>query len=65
VLDEVLATGPDYVVITNRLVGHGSSSGVPIELRWASAIWFRENRIWRTVGFNRRRDALEAVGLSE
>jgi ketosteroid isomerase-like protein len=65
VLDEVLATGPDYVVITNRLVGHGSSSGVPIELRWASALWFRDNRIWRTVGFNRRRDALEAVGLSE
>ena len=44
VLDEVLATGPDYVVITNSLVGHGSSSGVPIELRWVSVLWFRDNR---------------------
>jgi ketosteroid isomerase-like protein len=65
VLDEVLATGPDYVVIANSLVGSGSSSGAPVELRWASVLWFRDNKICRTVGYNRRRHALEAVGLSE
>src|SRR6187397_1069813 len=50
VLDEVLATGADYVVIANTLVGHGSSSGAPVELRWVSVLWFRDNKICRTVG---------------
>ena len=65
VLDEVLATEADYVVIANSLVGHGSSSGAPVELRWATVLWFRDNKICRTVGYNRRRRALEAVGLAE
>ena len=65
VLDEVLATGPDYVVITNRIVGRGSSSGVPVELRWWSVFWFRDGRIARAVGYARPREALQAVGLSE
>jgi ketosteroid isomerase-like protein len=65
VLDEVLATGPGYVVIANSLVGRGSSSGAPVELRWATVFWFRDNSVSRAVGFNRRRDALAAVGLSE
>jgi hypothetical protein len=64
VLDEVLATGPDYVVIANSLVGRGSSSGAPVELRWTSVFWFGDNSVSRAVGFNRRRDALAAVGLS-
>ena len=65
VADEVLDTGADYVVIANSLVGHGSSSGAPVQLRWASVLWFRHNKLCRTVGYNRRRHALEAVGLSE
>ena len=65
VIDEVLATGPDYVVITNRVVGRGSSSGVPVELPWSSVFWFRDGRIARAVGYTRRREALAAVGLSE
>ena len=65
VLDEVLATGTDYLVIANSLVGIGSSSGAPVELRWTSALWFRDNKICRTVGYNRRRHALAAVGLAE
>jgi ketosteroid isomerase-like protein len=65
VLDEVLATGGDYVVIANRIVGSGSSSGAPVELRWVSVFWFRDNEICRAVGYTRRRPALEAVGLSE
>jgi ketosteroid isomerase-like protein len=63
-IDEILATGPDYVVIANRLVGRGSSSGAPVDLRWSSVFWFREGRIARVAGFERRRDALEAVGVS-
>ena len=64
-LDEVLATGPDYVVITNRIVGRGSSSGVPVELRWWSIFWFRDGRIARAVGYARPREALAAVGMSD
>jgi ketosteroid isomerase-like protein len=42
VVDEILAEGPDYVAVSNRLVGRGSSSGAPVELRWSSVFWFRE-----------------------
>ena len=62
-LDEILASGPDYVVIANSLVGRGSSSGVPVHMRWTSVFWFRDGKIARAVGYNRRREALEAVGL--
>ena len=63
VVDEILAEGPDYVVISNRLVGRGSSSGAPVELRWSSVFWFRGGRVTRAVGDGMRREALEAVGL--
>ena len=65
VLDEILATGPDYVVIANSLVGTGSSSGVPVELRWTTVFWCRDNRVSRAAGYNRPREALAAVGLRE
>jgi ketosteroid isomerase-like protein len=61
---EVLAAADDYVVISNHLSGRGTSSGVPVDLRWASVFWFREGKIARCVGFNSRRGALAAVGLS-
>jgi ketosteroid isomerase-like protein len=62
-LDEVLATGPDYVVIANSLVGKGASSGAPVDMRWTSVFWFRDGRICRAAGFNTRAEALAAVGL--
>jgi ketosteroid isomerase-like protein len=60
---EILAEGPDYLVTANRLVGTGSSSGAPVELRWASVVWFHDGRITRGAGYQRRREALEAVGV--
>ena len=63
-IDEILATGPDDVVVANRLIGRGSSSGAPVDLRWASVFWFRGRQIARAVGYNTRRAALEAVDLS-
>jgi ketosteroid isomerase-like protein len=62
VLREVLASSPDYVAIDNSLVGRGSSSGVPVELRWVSVFWFRDGKIYKTAGYNNRREALEAMG---
>jgi ketosteroid isomerase-like protein len=63
-IDEILAATDEYVVVTNSLVGRGSSSGAPVDLRWSSVFWFREGKIARAVGYNTRRAALEAVGLS-
>jgi ketosteroid isomerase-like protein len=60
-LREVLSSGPDHVAIANSLVGHGSSSGVPVELRWVSVFWFRDGRIYKTAGYNTRREAFEAI----
>jgi ketosteroid isomerase-like protein len=64
-IDEVLATGTDYVAIANRLIGRGSSSGAPVELRWASVFWFRDGRMTRGAGYPTRREALDAVGVRE
>ena len=61
---EILADEADYVVISNRVVARGSSSGAPVELRWASVLWLRGGQLARVVGYPRRRDALAAVGLS-
>ena len=60
-IEEILATGPDFVAFGSRIVGTGSSSGVPVNLRWASVIWVQDGKIARAVGFNSRRAALEAV----
>jgi ketosteroid isomerase-like protein len=38
--------------------------GAPVDLRWASVFWFRDEKIARVAGFNSRRAALEAVGLA-
>jgi len=65
VLDEVLATGDDYVVIANSFVGRGASSGAPVDMRWTSVFWFRDGLICRAAGFNTRAAALEAVGLDD
>jgi len=61
-VDEVLAAGTDYVAIANRLVGRGSTSGAPVDMRWASVFWFRDGRLRRVAGYSRRSEALEAVG---
>lgn len=61
-LDEVLDATNDYVVIANSLIGQGASSGVPVHMRWTSVFWFRDGKICRAAGYNRRSEALEAVG---
>jgi ketosteroid isomerase-like protein len=65
VVDEVIAAEDDYVVVLNRLVGRGATSGAPVDLRWFSVFWIREGQVTRATGFTRRSEALEAVGLGE
>jgi ketosteroid isomerase-like protein len=58
---EIVEAAEDYVVVNNRLVGTGSASGVPFEMAWFSAWWFRDGRLARGVGYASRRAALAAV----
>jgi ketosteroid isomerase-like protein len=65
VVADVLASGPDCVVIANRLVGRGSTSGVPVELPWVSVLRFRDGKLAHGAGYRTRREALEALGRRE
>jgi ketosteroid isomerase-like protein len=62
---EPVATGDDYVVGKLSIVGRGSVSGAPVDLRYYGVMWIRDGRITRAVGYSTRREALAAVGLSE
>jgi ketosteroid isomerase-like protein len=62
---EPIAVGDDYVVSKLRIVGVGSSSGAPVDMRWYGVMWIRNGKLTRAVGYATRREALEAVGLSE
>ena len=62
---EPIELGDDYVVTKLRIVGHGSSSGAPVDMRWYGVMWVRDGKVTRAVGYATRREALEAVGLSE
>ncbi len=63
--EEIIADSEDFVVARVRLVGRGAHSGAPVELRWVSVTWYEGGRATRSVGYLRRREALEAVGLEE
>jgi ketosteroid isomerase-like protein len=63
-IEQVVAEGPDFVVTVNRIDGTGARSGAPLLFRWASVFWLRDGRVARVVGYLRRREALEAVGLA-
>jgi ketosteroid isomerase-like protein len=56
----------DRVVVIGRLVGKGKGSGVEVEQPLAQIITVHDGRVVRwEIGYTHRREALEAVGLSE
>src|SRR5436190_19190522 len=61
-VEEVVGTTGDCVVVMLHLTGRGTSSGAPLDLRWAGAVWIREGKITRAVGYPSREEALEALG---
>jgi ketosteroid isomerase-like protein len=63
-IEQVVADGEDFVVTMNRLGGSGARSGAPLLFRWAAVFWCREGKLAEVVGYLRRREALEAVGLA-
>jgi ketosteroid isomerase-like protein len=62
-IEQVVADSDDFVVTLNRVVGVGARSGAPLLFRWAAVFWVRDGKLARVVGYLRRREALEAVGL--
>lgn len=64
-VEEVIASGDDFVVATFSVVGLGARSKEPLEFRWVGVAWFREGKASRAIGYASRREALEAVGLAE
>lgn len=61
---EVKARG-DTVFAWVRFVGHGASSGVPIDMQLAHVHTIREGRICRLVEYVDRAEALAASGIAE
>jgi ketosteroid isomerase-like protein len=64
-IKRVVAEGDDFVVTTVRLSGTGARSGMQLDFRWAAVFWCCSGKLARVVGYLTRREALDAVGLSE
>lgn len=57
--------GGDHVFVWVRFVGHGASSGLPIEMELAHVYTLRDGRAVRVVEYLDRGEALAAAGLAE
>jgi len=55
----------DKVFLWVRFVGHGSTSGLGVEMEMAHVITMRDGRFARVVKYSDREQALRAVGLEE
>ena len=62
-LEEVIASGDDFVAGVFCISGRGAFSEEMIEFRWAGVTWLRAGKVTRAVGYPSRREALRAVGL--
>jgi ketosteroid isomerase-like protein len=54
----------DQVFLWVRFIGHGASSGIPLEMEMAHVYTLREGKAARVVEFSDREQALAAAGLS-
>jgi ketosteroid isomerase-like protein len=55
----------DMVLLWVRFVGHGASSGIPLEMDLAHLYTMRDGRAARVVEYFDRDEAREAAGLSD
>jgi ketosteroid isomerase-like protein len=62
---ELTELGDDRVFAQIVLTARGKGSGVPVELRFWTVLWFAESKITRRQVAWTRDQALEAAGLSE
>src|SRR5687768_10657848 len=64
-VQRVIDAGDDRAVVFFRLRGTARASGVPVDENVTTVFELRNRRVHRMVVFRDRREALEAVGLSE
>jgi ketosteroid isomerase-like protein len=64
-LEAVIADTDELVVTRMAFVGTGAHSGAELRLRWITVTWCDAQRIYRSVGYANRHQALKAVGLAE
>jgi ketosteroid isomerase-like protein len=62
---EVLDAGGDQVLVVTRVSATGVASGIPVESEFSTLFTLMNGKIVRAQGFQTRREALEAAGLSE
>jgi ketosteroid isomerase-like protein len=62
---ELTELGDDRVFAETVLTARGKGSGVPVELRFWTVLWFAESEITRRQVSWTRDQALEAAGLAE
>jgi ketosteroid isomerase-like protein len=55
----------DQVLLWVRFVGHGATSGIPIDMELAHLYTMRDGKAARLVEYMDRNEAIEAAGLSE
>ena len=55
----------DQVLLWVRFVGHGATSGVPIDMELAHLYTMRDGKAAKVVEYMDRTEALKAAGLSE
>jgi hypothetical protein len=55
----------EKVFVWVQFIGHGASSGLPIDMELAHVYTLRDGRIARLVEYMDRAEALDAVGLEE
>ena len=56
---------PDVLVTAQRFVGRTRHTDLPVDFPLAVVVRFRDGLIFRLVGYRKRAEALEAVGLRE
>jgi ketosteroid isomerase-like protein len=61
-LEQIVATGADYVIAEYCIRGRSARSGKPLAFRWTGVTWFADGALTRAAGYASRREALEAVG---
>jgi ketosteroid isomerase-like protein len=65
-IEEILeAPDGETVVSLQRTQAHMRHTGIAFDVSWGVVWQFKDARVWRTQGYTRKEDALEAAGLSE
>jgi ketosteroid isomerase-like protein len=63
-LDEVVEDAGDAVILTERLSGRGSESGIEVEMKVFSVYWGEGGKIVKRLSFRTREEAVAALRSS-